>query len=112
MECRQAIANLALNAQLDSAPSHAQQLLLRWHNRLTHVSFSKLQELARQGRLPKQIATCEHPICSSCQMGKAHRPPVTYISKMQPIDAEDLQPGDRVSVDQMESWSMVACIQS
>jgi len=103
MECRQAIANLALNAQLDSAPSRTQQLLLRWHNCLSHMSFSKLQELARQGRLPKQIATCEHPICSSCQMGKAHRRPVTHISKMRPIDAEDLQPGDRVSVDQIES---------
>jgi len=103
MECRQAIANLALNAQLDSAPSRTQQLLLRWHNCLSHMSFSKLQVLARQGRLPKQIATCEHPICSSCQMGKAHRRPVTHISKMRPIDAEDLQPGDRVSVDQIES---------
>jgi hypothetical protein len=103
MECRQAIANLALNAQLESAPSRTQQLLLRWHNRLSHMSFSKLQELARQGQLPKQIATCEHPLCSSCQMGKAHRRPVTHISKMRPIDAEELQPGDRVSVDQIES---------
>jgi hypothetical protein len=31
--------------------SAAQQLLLRWHNRLSHMSFGHLQELARQGRL-------------------------------------------------------------
>ena len=36
-------------------------------------------------------------------MGKAHRRPVTHISKMRPIDAEDLQLEDRVSVDQIES---------
>jgi hypothetical protein len=80
-----------------------QKLLLKWHNRLAHTSFSHIQELARQGRLPKAIASCNHPVCSSCQYGKAHRRPSASVTKAQPIDSGDLQPGDCVSVDQIES---------
>ncbi len=80
-----------------------QQLLMKWHNRQFHMNLGKLQELTRQGHLPKAIANCEHPICRSCQLGKAHRRPVASASKANPIDSGDLQPGDCVSVDQMDS---------
>jgi hypothetical protein len=81
----------------------SQWLLQKWHERLSHMNFSKLQDLARAGRLPKQIAECDHPIWHHCQFGKAHRRPATSAHKARPIDAEDLQPGDRVSVNQIES---------
>jgi hypothetical protein len=83
--------------------SASQQLLLRWHNRLSHMSFGHLEHLARQGRLPKVLAGCDHPICHSCQHGKAHKRPVASSEKAHPIDSGDLQPGDCVSVDQIES---------
>jgi hypothetical protein len=50
-----------------------QKLLLRWHNRLSHMNFQKLQDLARIGALPKSILGCDLPLCCSCQLGKAHR---------------------------------------
>jgi hypothetical protein len=103
---------LAYTAKVNptSAPSlpnlsATQQLLPRWHNRLSHMSFGHLQELARQGRLPMAIAGCDHPICHSCQYGKAHKRSVASSGKAHPIDSRDLTPGDCVSVDQIESPS-------
>ncbi len=49
------------------------------------------------------MATCDIPICTSCQYGKAHRHPPAVGNKARPIDHDDLKPGDRVSVDQIES---------
>jgi hypothetical protein len=69
------------------------------------MSFGHLQELARQGKLPKAIAGCNHPICRSCQYGKAHKRLVASLGKAHPIDSGDLNPGDCVSVDQIESSS-------
>jgi hypothetical protein len=69
------------------------------------MGFGHLQALARQGRLPKVMAACDHPICHSCQYGKAHKRSVASSGKAHPIDSGDLQPGDCVSVDQFESSS-------
>ncbi len=66
------------------------------------MEYSK-KDLARQGRLPKSLATCSPPLCQSCQFGKAHRRPVASPNKAQPIDSDDLIPGDCVSVDQIIS---------
>jgi hypothetical protein len=52
--------------------SRQQRLLLNWHYRLSHLHFAKIQDLARCGILPKNISSCPHPICQSCQLGKAH----------------------------------------
>jgi hypothetical protein len=82
--------------------SRAQKSLLRWHTRLSHMSFQKLQDLARQGRLPKSILGCSPPLCCSCLFGKAHRRP-TPSTDAHNIDSGDLTPDDRVSVDQIES---------
>ncbi len=62
----------AINNANEQPPTNltaSQQLLLRWHNRLSNMSFGHLQALARQGRLPKAIAACDLPICRSCQYG-------------------------------------------
>jgi len=95
--------HVAFNASMEPLLSKNQRLLMKWHNRLSHLSFNKIQELARQGKLPKQIAKCDHPICISCQLGKAHRRPIPNVNKARPIDAEELIPGDKVSEDQIES---------
>ena len=39
-------------------PSHE---LLRQHYKLNHLSFHKLQQMAKQGDLPKRLATCPQP---------------------------------------------------
>jgi hypothetical protein len=83
--------------------SRHQRLLMHWHQRLSHLNFGYLQALARKGLLPAALATCDPPFCKSCQYGKAHRRPVASTTKAQPIDADDLLPGDCVSVDQIES---------
>lgn len=67
------------------------------------MHFGIIQQLARQGHLPKSLSNCPLPLCKSCQFGKAHHRPVASQDKAQPIDSNDLQPGDCVSVDQLES---------
>jgi len=81
--------------------SKVQQQLLRAHYRLGHLGFEAIQALARSGILPKHLATCPKPICSSCQFGKAHRTAIPTSGL--PLDANHLRPGDCVSVDQLES---------
>ena len=43
--------------------------LLMAHHRFQHISFSKLQEMARQGILPRKLAHCKIPSCSACLYG-------------------------------------------
>ena len=52
----------------DSTPE-AEQLMA--HHRFQHISFSKLQEMAHQGILPRRLAQCNIPSCSACLYGKA-----------------------------------------
>ena len=40
--------------------------LLMAHHRFQHISFSKLQEMALQGILPRKLAHCKIPSCSAC----------------------------------------------
>jgi hypothetical protein len=94
----------ALTTPLVQTLTRTQKSLLKWHYRLGHLHFHKIQELARHGKLPQQLAKYDIPLCASCQLGKAHcRPVANPNDKARPIDAEDLLPGDRVSVDQLES---------
>jgi hypothetical protein len=95
--------NATVTSDTAGVLSKNQLLLLRWHQRLSHLNFAHIQALSRQGRLPKALANCEPPVCKSCQFGKAHRRPVASVEKAKPIDANDLNPGDCVSVDQIES---------
>ena len=43
-----------------------QTQLLELHYRLGHMGFTKMQSLAKQGYLPKDIAQCKPPICAGC----------------------------------------------
>ena len=49
--------------------------LLMWHHRFGHISMAKLQIMAEQGILPKRLATCRKPLCTSCLFSKATRRP-------------------------------------
>ena len=44
---------------------------LRWHHRLNHIPMNKMQKmLARLGLLPKLLARCKVPACTSCLYGE------------------------------------------
>jgi hypothetical protein len=76
----------ALNAVITSVStvnlnlSEAQKELVRWHNRLGHVSYQQVQSLMRLGTLAHSAATphlhtaacklTELPKCAACQFGK------------------------------------------
>ena len=77
--------------------------LLMAHHRFQHISFSKLQEMARQGILPKKLAHCKIPSCSACLYGKATKR--AWRSKLgkQKTEKKILKPGEVSSVDQMVS---------
>jgi hypothetical protein len=79
--------------------------LLRWHQRLGHVSIHRIQRITKLGILPSRLAKCRMPICQSCMFGKLTRR--AWRSKVQrSTDNKILEaqaPGVCVSVDQLES---------
>jgi GAG-pre-integrase domain len=76
--------------------------LLLYHHRLGHVSFSKLQDMARLGMIPQRLAKARIPLCPSCMYGKLSRRPWRTKYDYHPISNAEL-PGQFISVDQMES---------
>ena len=96
--------------------SDAEKELLRWHYRLGHVGFKRVQFLMRTGVLNTSEATkrlhtaaCKithPPKCAACLYGKQHRRPApNHRTSSQVTDRTgvlktgDLQPGQQVSVD-------------
>ena len=77
--------------------------LLMAHHRFQHISFSKLQEMARQGILPRQLVQCMIPTCSACLYGKAMKRAWQSKQERQRQQNQALKPGDIISVDQMVS---------
>ena len=49
--------------------------LLRYHYDMGHISFAKLQQMAKQRVLPHHLSSCVIPVCSACQYAKATRRP-------------------------------------
>jgi hypothetical protein len=86
----------AFNANLDNL-SDFQQHLLCAHHWLGHLGFENIQTLAHAGFLPKHLTTCPKPICSSCQLGKAHQSAIPSVEM--PLDSGHLQPWGCISVD-------------
>ena len=87
----------------DRQASTPEAELLIAHYRFQHISFSKLQEMARQGILPRKLAHCKIPSCSACLYGKATKR--AWRSKLgkQTTERKILKPGEVISVDQMVS---------
>jgi hypothetical protein len=78
--------------------------LLALHHQYGHVPMRKLQEMAKQGILPRKLAKCEIPTCSACLFAKATKRP--WRGKTRKGEGHDETPtevGDVVSVDQLES---------
>ena len=77
--------------------------LLLYHYGFGHISFTKLQLMAKFGVLPKCLATCNVPVCSACMYAKATKRPWRAKTKNINIPIRTPPPGDVISVDQMES---------
>jgi hypothetical protein len=78
--------------------------MLEWHQKLSHISFNRIQKLAPRGQLPIELAKCPVPTCQACMYGKMTRRPwrTRSITEKEPL-ARIHAPGDCVSVDQLES---------
>eukprot|EP00957_Ditylum_brightwellii_P068155 5173661-Ditylum_brightwellii.AAC.1 len=79
--------------------------LVRWHYRLQHLSFRKLNMLAKVGLLPRRLGQVQPPSCVHCIYGSMTRRPwqgkqaLTTCYKIKPAH----RAGQCISVDQMES---------
>ena len=53
--------------------TNASRALLQAHYKMAHMPMSKLQEMAKQGMLPSNLAKCEIPLCMACTYAKQER---------------------------------------
>ena len=76
--------------------------LLWHHHNMGHLSFTKIQEMAKQGIFSARIAKCAIPICSACQYAKATRRQwrTKSCKNHQDVTEHPTKPGQCVSVDQ------------
>ena len=79
--------------------------LLRVHHRFNHISFGKLQMMAKAGILPHRLAKCSIPACSACMYGKATRRPWRHKPKHEGTkpSKQVKYAGQCVSVDMLKS---------
>ncbi|CAJ1936825.1 unnamed protein product, partial [Cylindrotheca closterium] len=83
--------------------NHAAEFL-KYHHKFNHCSPAKIQAMAKKGELPKYLATCDVPVCSACQFGKATRRPWRTKNKKNGRKAKTAtRPEQVVSVDMMEA---------
>ena len=87
----------------DRQESTPEAELLMAHHRFQHILFSKLQEMARQGILPRRLAQRKIPSCSACLYGKATKRAWRSKQGKQRKRNKTLKPGEVISVDQMVS---------
>ena len=76
--------------------------LLRWHYKLGHAPFTRLQQMAKRGDLPKRLAAVIPPFCAACKYGKQTKRPWRTKGPQGHIRTTTT-PGQVVSVDQLES---------
>ena len=81
----------------------AQDELMRWHYHLNDLSFKCMFKMAKQGLLPKKILKANVHICPACQYGKMHRKPWRTKGKPSNPSRVATEPGQIMSVDQLES---------
>ena len=77
--------------------------LLRYHYDMGHISFAKLQQMAKQRVLPHHLSSCAIPVCSACQYAKATRRPWRAKTTSSHDRSTPSKPGEVISVDQLVS---------
>jgi transposase InsO family protein len=88
----------------DVQPTNLAAEMLQIHHQCGHISFARIQEMAKLGMLPKRLAKCPVPTCSACLYAKAIRRKWRGKTANNSDEAkEPLKPGECVSVDQLKS---------
>jgi hypothetical protein len=88
----------------DVQPTNLAAEMLRIHHQCGHISFARIQEMAKLGMIPKRLAKCPVPTCSACLYAKAIRRKWRSKTANNRDEAtEPSKPGDCVSVDQLKS---------
>jgi hypothetical protein len=87
-----------------------QKELLTIHHKLGHLSFSRIKKLAQVGVLPKRFLNCREPRCAECLYGKQTRRPWRHTKVKGKIGKLPIDPGDTVSVDQLQSPAVTGLI--
>ena len=85
-----------------------EDLYIHWHNKLGHPTNAQMKRMLKTTSLPRRLKAIidKPPICQACQFGKQHRRPwrtKAQPSAISPIKRDQLQPGDCIHIDQMES---------
>jgi hypothetical protein len=102
------VANQVSEGEELQSTEQDEAALLQHHYRYGHAPFSKLQEMARQGIIPRRLRKCRIPVCAACMFGKATRRQWRQKAPMNKIAANGSllkTPGQVVSVDQLISPS-------
>jgi hypothetical protein len=86
----EATPNVVTDEENRQPESDMGQLLLL-HHRYGHISMRKLQEMAKQGMLPKRLSNCRIPTCSACLYANATKQP--WRGKTRKNDINDDKPG-------------------
>ena len=84
------------------ANPEAEAQLYHLHVRLGHLPFAQIQQGARDGIFPRYLANCRVPKCPGCLFAKAKRKQWRFKGPYGHIGNKATQPGDCVSVDQLE----------
>ena len=79
--------------------------LLRWHYRMGHLPFDQIKHLAQSGQLPKKLLAVKKPFCAACQYSKMTKRPWRVKGENKHATKTATQPGQVVSVDELESNS-------
>ena len=93
-----------VNEDKDTSALSPQGELLRWHYRLGHMPFKRMKLLAVLGILPRSILEARNPKCAGCLLGGMTKVPWRVKGTQNRRSIKQVsQPGECVSVDQMES---------
>ena len=88
---------LVADGSLRDNLTYNQRQLLKWHNRLGHMDFSRIQKFSRLGLLPRELSTVrpqDYPVCPACQYGKQKRSHRISNNTDHVISSSDDKPGD------------------
>ena len=75
---------------------------MRWHFRLSHFPFAKLNQLAKFSKIPRQFTKVAPPKCAGCIYGMMTKVPWRNNKQTHKIFVAT-KPGECISVDQMIS---------
>ena len=82
----------------------SESLLLHWYDKLGRLSFYKLQIMASNGDITRELSLFRVPLCYACLFGKATKRAWRRKDTIDRIHGQRVtKPGDCVSVDQLQS---------